>query len=297
MAFCTNCGASVEGEFCVKCGTRIGSPEVSSNQSQPSSPASLPTYASSPTPVAPLKKKRGPLFWVLLGCGGLVVIGAVIITASVLYFMHVAKQAGIDPELMKKNPALATAKIMASMNPNIEIVSVDEVHGILKVRDKKTGKIMNMNLADAQKGKISFEDEQGKKVEIQAKGEGDKASLEIKSPEGSLRMGGTGGQLPDWLPSYPRAVGSGTFALNTKEGNAGSFTFLTKDAAADVASFYEEALKNKGFEVQRTPTQAFEKGSVILITAKESSSQRSATVSIAAMPDGTTVNLAFEAKK
>jgi hypothetical protein len=297
MAFCTNCGALVESEFCKQCGTRIGSPAASGVQPPPISSASPPAYAPPSPATAPGAKKRGPWFWVMLGCGGLLVIAAVIVVASGLFFMRVAKQAGIDPELMKRNPALATAKIMASINPNIEVLSVDEARGIIKVRDKKTGKTLNVNLADAQKGKIAFEDDQGKKVEIQAQGEGDKTSIDIKSPDGSMRMGGTAGQLPDWLPAYPGAEGNGTFSLNTKEGNAGNFTFTTKDTASEVATFYEDALKGKGFEVQKTAPAAAEKGPLTILTAKDSGSQRNVTVSIAARPDGATVSLMFDAKK
>ena len=244
----------------------------------------------------PPPKKRGPLFWVLMGCAGLIVIGGIVVALSMFWFMRVVKQAGFDPELMKKNPTLAVAKMVAAVNPEIEIISIDENHGIIRVRDKKTGKLMTMNLADAKNGKIVFEDDKSGKLEIQAQGEGDKASVEIKGAEGSIRMGTTG-QLPDWLPSYPGAQGAGTFGVNAKEGKGASYTFTTGDAPEKVASFYEEALKKAGFEVQRTVTPVAAQGSMIFMTAQDSNKERTANVSIAGKPDGAMVTLLFESKQ
>jgi hypothetical protein len=36
MAFCTSCGAPVEGAFCTKCGTHVGVPGASSAQAEQS---------------------------------------------------------------------------------------------------------------------------------------------------------------------------------------------------------------------------------------------------------------------
>jgi len=129
------------------------------------------------------------VIWILLGCGGLILIGGIIAISTGVFVVYKAKQAGLDPALMQKNPGLAVAKMVASMSPDTEVLSVDEDHGIIRVRDKKTGKILTMNLEDAKNGKIVFLDEKNQKIEIQARGEGDNASLEVQSPDGTLRMG------------------------------------------------------------------------------------------------------------
>ena len=119
MAFCANCGARVDGQFCEKCGTRVGA--VAPPSQQAPSPAAPPLYqppAGAATP--PVAKKKGPLFWVLTGCLGIVVIGGILMVAGGLFIWNKAKQAGFDPALMRSNPGLAVAKMMAAVNPDID---------------------------------------------------------------------------------------------------------------------------------------------------------------------------------
>jgi len=298
MGFCTHCGAPVTSQFCTKCGTRVGSAPAASPQPQPSAPASAPVYQAPATSTgAPVTKKRGPLLWILLGCGGLIVIAVIILVSTGYFVAYKAKQAGFDPALMQKNPGLAVAKILASTNPDIEVLSVDENRGIIKVKDKKTGKTLTVNLEDAKNGKIVFQDGQNQKVELQAQGEGDKASLEVRSADGTMRMGAGAVQLPEWLPSYPGAEGTGTFGLSSKEGKAGTYTFKTDDSVEEVATFYEDALKGAGFTVQKTSTQVPGQGSMIILAARDSDSQRSAQITATKAEEGTTVGMIFETKK
>jgi hypothetical protein len=293
MAFCGKCGAPVEGAYCAKCGTALGSAGASSAQAgQPVPPIPAPLQPSSTAPAA---KKGRFMFWILGGCLGLVVIAGIIAISTGIF---VARKAGLDPALMKQNPGLAVAKMMATLNPDIEVLSVDEGSGIIRVREKKTGKTMSMNLQDAQKGKIVFQDDQNKSVEIQSTGEGENASVEVRSAEGTMRMGaGSAVQLPDWLPSYPGAKAAGTYSFNAENGQAGSCAFKTGDPVETVASFYEKALKNAGFAVQKTTTQIPGKGSFIMLMAENESTRQTAHVTAANSEEGTTINLVFERKK
>jgi hypothetical protein len=225
------------------------------------------------------------------------VIGVILVVSTGYFLVNKVKQAGFDPALMEKNPGLAVAKILATVNPDIEVLGIDEDRGIIKVRDKKDGKTLTMNLADVKTGKIVFMDENNKKVEFQAKGEGDKASFEVRSEGGSMRMGAGAAQLPDWLPSYPGSEGAGTFGMNSKEGNAGSYAFKTSAAIADVVSFYENALKNEGFEVQKTENSISGQGSMTILVANHADTQRSAQITAIGAGGGTQVNLTFETKK
>jgi hypothetical protein len=294
MGFCTNCGAPVDSEFCGNCGTKMSS----AGAAPPDIPGPPPTPGfAAPSPSRPIniapKKKKGPWFWVLLGCGGLIVIGAIVILAGSFFVMNKMKQAGIDPELMQKNPAMAVAKMMAAVNPDIEVLSVDDAAGVIRVRDKKTGKALTVNLADAMKGKIVFEDDKSGKVEIQAEGEGDKASLSIKGGEGSLTMGANTEKLPEWLPAYPGAEGTGAFAVRGKDQQSASYTFKTGDAVVDVVAFYEDAFKNEGMEVEKKAAA----GAGSIVTAKDSAGQRTSAVTINRQGDATLVTVTYESKK
>jgi hypothetical protein len=257
---------------------------------QPPVRTAQPPVASPGAPAVP--KKKGPLVWILAGCLGLIVIGGILIIAGGYFVANKIKQAGLDPALIQKNPGLAVVKMMVAANPDIEILGVDEDRGIIKVRDKKDGKTLTINLEDAKNGKIVFLDEKGEKVEINAKGEGDQASMEVRTAEGTMRMGGDVGKLPDWLPMYPGAKADGTFGLTSKEGEAASFQLKTSDSPAKVAAFYESALKSKGFEVGKMG-----EGETITLTANDPNSERTAGVIISGSSEGTTVMLNFQNKQ
>jgi hypothetical protein len=288
MAFCPSCGAPVEGAFCTKCGapvTGTGGQGFKTGQSVP------PDYQ--PPASASAQKKHGALFWILIGCAVFIVVAGLAVIGTGIF---VAKKAGLDPALMKQNPALAVAKMMANLNPDIEVLSVDEGSGTIRVREKRTGKTMSMSLKDAQRGKFVFQDEQGK-VEIQAQGEGENAAVEVRSPEGTMKMGAAADpKLPAWLPAYPGAKAAGIFSFNGEDGKAGSCAFKSSDSAEKVSSFYENAMKSAGFSVQKSITRIPNQGSVIVLVGSDEAAQRNANVNVATSAEGTTISLAFENK-
>ena len=62
---------------------------------------------------------------------------------------------------MTKNPGYATAKLMVTMNPELDTVSSDDSSGTIVVREKKTGKTMTFKF-DAEKKSMVVMDEDGK---------------------------------------------------------------------------------------------------------------------------------------
>ncbi len=252
--------------------------------------------ASSVPPVPPpggaqAAKKKSPLLYILIGCGGLVVLIGVLIAVAVSFGLYKAKQAGLDPDLIQKNPGLAVVKMAVAANPDAELVSIDEDRGIATVRDKKTGKTVTMNFEDIKKGKISFEGEDGQKVSLEAEGEGGEGQFKIKSSEGSATLGGGPLTLPSWFPAYPGAAPQGTFSLQDKSGSSAGFQFTTKDAPARVFQFFEAGLKKSGLTVEASGT-----GNGGVINARDASQEREAMITVAASGSGSQVSGTFKSK-
>ena len=265
MAFCTNCGASVSGTFCSQCGT-------------PASGGTPPTGAATVIPPAqsqvPAKRRMGPLGWILIVVLGLFVLVTLVVVGGGLFVYHKAKQAGVDPELMRSNPTLAISKMIAGTNPDVEVVSVDEGKGLITLKEKSTGKTVTMNFEDVKRGKIVFKEEGG---------EGGTATMEF----------GTGSEkLPDWIPPYPGAKLAGRFVMKGAEGEGGTLHFTTGDAAVKVIAFYAEALKQGGMNV--TTNQSGEGGSV---TGTDEATGRTVAVILNPGSGETTVNITFGTKK
>jgi len=219
------------------------------------------------------------------------VLAAIAGGLTMYYLAHKAKQFAHGVE---RNPALAVAKMMAAVNPDVEVVSTDEDKGTITVRDKKTGKLLTVNLQDAQKGKFVFEQD-GQKVEVQGHGEGDKGSLELKSSEGSMKFG-TDGKMPDWLPVYPGSAPKSVFSMQNPKGSSGSFGFTTNDSIEQVVHYYEDALKKAGLTVKNQTIQADGKTSMGIVTAEEAGNKRTVMVNATPSEGATSVAITFSAQ-
>ena len=292
MAFCTNCGATVNGAFCTKC----GAPANAAAQAAPPPPppqAAPPAYAppvyAQPPAQAPMQamppaavsapRKTSPLVWILVVVLGLFVLGGVATVGGLWYVAHRVKQAGFDPELMQRNPGLAISKMIAAANPDVEVVTTDEGKGTVTLREKSTGKVVTLNFDDVKNGKISFSAEGN---------DGGTATVEIG--------GDAAAKAPSWVPAYPGATSSGGLSLRGSgaTGEGGSFVFSAKDAPPKVIAFYQQRLQAEGMTVNQSSVG--DSGGTV--NAEDAASQR--TVAVVVAPDGyggSSVNVTFGTKR
>jgi len=247
-------------------------------------------------PPPPPQKKSNVLVWVIAGCGTFVVIGIIAVFLGGYFVWNKAKEAGLDPELMQKRPALAVAKMMVAANPDVELVSVDDEKGLITVKDKKTGKTITVNLEDAQQGKITFKDDKNEEVTLEAKGEGDTGSLEVKSKEGTAKFGAGSAKLPTWFPTYPGAAIQGSFSTEGKDGKNGSFGFSIADSIEKVVKFYEQNLKQAGLKVTTNTVQQNGKTAMGSLVAEDEGKMRTAFISAITEKGETKVTVVFGSK-
>jgi len=246
----------------------------------------------------PPQKKSNVMLWVLAGCGTFIVLGVIAVVLGYFFVVNKAKEAGLDPDLMQKRPALAVAKMMVAANPDVELVSVDDEKGLITIKDKKTGKTVTVNLEEAQKGKITFKgDGADEEVTLEAKGEGENGSLEMKSKDGSAVFGaGASAKLPDWFPSYPGAEVKGTFSAQGKDGEGGSFGFSTADSIERVVKFYEDNLKAAGLKVTTNTVQQNGAVSMGSLAAEDEGKKRTAFINAFSEKSQTQVTVVFASK-
>ncbi|MDQ6758702.1 MAG: hypothetical protein M3Z32_02410, partial [Acidobacteriota bacterium] len=205
--------------------------------------------------------------------------------------------AGLDPDLMRRNPALATVKMMAALTPNIEVQSIDENRGLVTVRDKKEGKTYTVNLEDAKKGKFVFQEDGKDAVTLNATGDGKTGAIEIKSADGTVKIGGgQSAKIPTWVPDYPGSDPTVAYSAQSKDGDSGSYQFKTKDATDKVARFYEEGLKSSGMKVTTTISSGDSGGGGMIVGADEGK-KHSAIVLLGSDEGSTTVSVTFTVTK
>lgn len=253
-----------------------------------------PTGAVPPVPVPQKSSGNKILFWILG-----IIVGIILITfgsCAVIgfYAVHKAKPAGMDSDLMKKNPVYATAKMAASMSPDAELVSSDDSTGTIVVRDKKTGKTTTMKF-DPDKKSMVVTDENGKTTTMTTTGDGANGGMEVKSSAGIMKIGANADKAPDWVPAYPGSSPQNTYSASNPNEQTGAFTFLTSDAPEKVISFYEDQLKSRGFTASKmTGTSEGKTGG--MVSGQDKANNRTVVATIGTENDHTQVSVTFSAK-
>jgi hypothetical protein len=250
------------------------------------------------TPGVPVPQKSSGakvLLWIVGIVVGLFLLGSATCAVLGFYAMHKVKQAGFDSDLMKKNPGLATAKMAVTLNPDTEILSSDDNAGTIVVRDKKTGKTVTMKF-DPQKKAMVITDENGQTTSMTTTGEGANAGIEMKSSEGTMKIGGSADKAPGWVPVYPGSSPQNTFSASNPGEQSGSYTFTTADPAEKVISFYGDTLKSAGFAVSNMTSNS--EGKVGgMVSGEDKANKRTVVVSLGTETDGTHVNVTFSVKQ
>jgi hypothetical protein len=239
-----------------------------------------------PPPLPP--KKTNPIVWILAGLFGLIVLAGIVMIAGGLFIAKKVHDAS-------GNPALATAKLLAMANPDMEILSSDDSKGTVTIKDKKTGKVITMNFDQLSKGKIEFEEEDGKKVTMDASGEG----LDIRGSDGADVQIGThaSAKLPDWLPAYPGATAQSAFSMHGENESGASVNFTTTDSVEKISKYYQDAFKAAGLTVNANTMSQDGRTAGGMITGESADQRRSAVVNIASGDDGVTVGITYSDKK
>ena len=252
-------------------------------------------------PPPPPPKKGNTLLLVLGGCATLIVVG-VICFFVVSYLVvqkakRVAKDSGFDTELIQKKPALAAAKAIVALNPDLELVSSDDEKGTLTIRDKQTGEVITVTADDANKGKLSFK-QNGKDVgSLQV--HTDNPSIDVKTNQGSATLGpGVKDAPPDWIPAYPGSTLGWDYAVRGTDNvpKSGSFHFLTSDDPDKVVSFYADAMKRGGLTVANTAIQAGS-GKTGVLSAFQDSTGRQIYLGVTPQSGTNMVSIIFSTNK
>ncbi|HWQ55045.1 MAG TPA: hypothetical protein VN442_15265 [Bryobacteraceae bacterium] len=244
----------------------------------------------------PAKKKTSPLVWVLVAVVGLFILVGIGVVGAGFYVVHKARQAGLDPDLMQSNPALAVTKMLAAANPDIEVVRVDEGRGLITLREKSSGKTTTVDFEQIKKGRISFSEEGKDAVTFEAQGEGKDGSFALKSGKETMQFGGgADAQVPAWIPVYPGAKVEGKFSRQAGSGESGAFGFTTADAPKQVLAFYNQGLKSAGLKITSQLTQDTGDSPGGMIGAEDGN--RKVGVMVSTEEGNTSVAITYEVKK
>jgi len=238
------------------------------------------------------KKGLGALAWIAIGCGGLIIIAFVVMSAGVWFAGKKIKGMAEDFE---ENPAKSAAELIVKMNPELELVESDDDEGTITIRVKESGEVATFDYSEIEKGKLSFESSEGS-VKFDATAEGEGGVFTVETDEGTTQWG-AGVDVTDeldWFPEYPDTTNVQTAFSQQMEGQAsGAFSFSTSDSASEVLAFYSKELEDAGFSVQENvSTQGGTIQSAVLMANAEET-KRHAQVTITPEGDVTQVSVFY----
>lgn len=268
----------------------------------PPPPPPPPSSSTPPPPPNGQPAKSGSKILVIILCivlGFFVLVGGCV-AACVYYAAKKTKEYSAAAE---KNPQLAAVTLIATMTPDIQIVSKDERTGTITLRNKKSGEVTTIDTSQYTTENI------GKAVEQFSKGlavpsptsqntsssnstsstkaereeaienrEGDEPA-EKPSTAQAAALNNTLKKFPSAVTAYP---GSTTVeaTLNSFGGIvAGSYGFTTKDSTEKVVSYYEEKLKSAGYTIATKSSDTNQYGQVTQMVAVHADPEASFTIS------------------
>lgn len=198
------------------------------------------------------KKGLSPLAWIGIGCGGLLIIGMIVVTIGGYFAVKTAS------DFVGDNPAAAAAEAIVSLNPELELIESNREAGTMTVRETSTGKQVTVDYSALERGELSFDDGSGETVSIDASAAVAAAAeggpITINSGGSTMTIGGSGAatEVPSWLGEFPGTKSDEGGYTGTSNGKrSGIYSFKTDDATAALA-YYEGRLEALGLEADRS---------------------------------------------
>jgi hypothetical protein len=194
----------------------------------------------------------GPLAWIGIGCGVIILIGIIVMGAGAYLF----KTKVVDP--WKNNPSLAAARLVVAASPDLEVVSDDPKAQTLTVHNKKTDETVVVSLEDAKNGRFKFSSNGKGASSVDFSQQGVSVKTQDEKGKESTFVAGAGApkDLPAWLPAYPGASVQGGFSSKSADATVQTFALSTSDSPDKVIAFYQDQLKNNGLTVLLPTTTA-----------------------------------------
>lgn len=208
-------------------------------------------------------KKGLPVWaWVGIGCGALMVIVLVVVMVGGFFVARKVQDVAADFE---ENPAMATARMIVKLNPELEEVSTDEDAGTITVRNTKTGEVITVNFEDIEEGKFSFTTDEGE-ITIDASQVDESGSIKVTNDEGGVifSTGSAADEVESWVPVFPGCEPSNRHSMRTAQELSGGFELQTSAPIAEALEYYRKALEGEGYEVSvNTFTQDDSEGGMV----------------------------------
>lgn len=240
----------------------------------PASPVPPPPPPSTPPPPPPAAPKKSNKTLVIV----LVILGILflLIAGCAVSCFVIGKKAQSALSKYEKHPEMAGIAVAASMHPDLQVVSEDANAGIIVIKNKKTGEVLQLDMAQIKSGSYERAFEQlaaGQKVSASQEADEAQETPAPKTEEPKVSaakassMEAAIAKFPKFLPAYPQAQTLTARVVSTNGALAGQYEATTKQAPVVVAEFYSQAVRAAGLEIAEQSEDSNDFGPVITISS------------------------------
>ena len=200
-----------------------------------------------------MSEKKGIhwLVWVGGGCALVAILGVVAVLGLGIFAVNKATDL---VEEVTENPITMMARAYDLANPEVEFVEADEEGRTVVFRNTETGETATFDFSDLESGRIRFEDSSGDEVNVDASDGG----LRIESNDGTIGVGASAGDVPDWVPVLPNGETNATYTSNVGEQVGGQLQIVTDASLDDAAAEYKALLEAAGYSIETELSQGDE---------------------------------------
>ena len=239
------------------------------------------------------KSRRPNIVLRIIGWIATLILIAIISMAGLgFYWLHKAKETGLNPYLIKKNRDLAAAELAVLRGGDMRVVSTNDTAETMVVRDNKTGKTITLKFDRGTKSMVET-GEHAKQPAIAATAT--PSATETKAPDATAEPANPA-TPPSWVPVYPGASLQNPLSADDNQKQSGSYTFVSADPPDKVTSYYSQQLTSAGMKL--TQMDAGNDGNIKgVLSATQDSNGRSVQVTVSTATDGTHVSLKYEQKR
>ncbi len=238
-------------------------------------PPSIPGSPQPPTP----RRRLGPLAWLAIGCGGIVLLGIIASVLALVVFGGKVKDFAFEAE---RNPAKATAELAVKLHPDLELIHSNEESAQITFRKKSTGEEVTTSYQNVMDGNLQ-----------PAAGEPSADGHELSAMTFDEANIASDAKPAEWVKNLLAEVDSARVERVQSGPQSGTITIIGQTSLADLTTSMERTLSEHGFAVEKNFVEVNGQSMATLTGKRGGQNDQEINISFVEHVDGTLATIEY----